>query len=114
MLVIYPYREHGTWVFDDEKVGLVREPFVAGVPAMIDRLLGKAGIAPELAGKGFRMIFSANPFPGAEAHLELVRGESGGNWYRWAEHPDEGWLCPALFKYFEEAPEHIYVKAEAL
>ena len=24
----------------------------------------------------------------------------------------EGWLCPALFKYFENAPEAIYVKAE--
>ena len=25
----------------------------------------------------------------------------------------EGWLCPALFRYFDEAPEEIYVKAEA-
>jgi len=25
----------------------------------------------------------------------------------------EGWLCPALFKYFEKAPKEIYVKAEA-
>ena len=25
----------------------------------------------------------------------------------------EGWLCPALFKYYQEAPKEIYVKAEA-
>jgi hypothetical protein len=25
----------------------------------------------------------------------------------------EGWLCPALFKYFEVAPKEIYAKAEA-
>jgi hypothetical protein len=25
----------------------------------------------------------------------------------------EGWLCPALFKYFEKAPKQIYVQAKA-
>jgi DNA polymerase III gamma/tau subunit len=25
----------------------------------------------------------------------------------------EGWLCPALLKYFEEPPANIYFKAEA-
>jgi hypothetical protein len=24
----------------------------------------------------------------------------------------EGWLCPALFKYFESAPKEIFLKAE--
>jgi hypothetical protein len=24
----------------------------------------------------------------------------------------EGWLCPALFKYFPSAPREIYVKVE--
>ena len=38
MMVIYPYREQYTWVFDDERVGLVREPFVQGVPEMINLL----------------------------------------------------------------------------
>jgi hypothetical protein len=35
----------------------------------------------------------------------------GGNWYAWSERGIEGWLCPALFKYFEAAPNEIYVKA---
>jgi hypothetical protein len=26
----------------------------------------------------------------------------------------EGWLCPALFKYFESAPKTLYAKAQAL
>jgi hypothetical protein len=25
----------------------------------------------------------------------------------------EGWLCPALFNYFQKAPNEIHVKAEA-
>ena len=28
--VIAPYKLHGVWVFDDPRVGLVQEPFVAG------------------------------------------------------------------------------------
>ena len=28
--------------------------------------------------------------------------------------PMEGWLCPALFRYFPEAPDEIYVKAESI
>jgi hypothetical protein len=26
----------------------------------------------------------------------------------------EGWLCPALLKYFAQAPPELYVKAEAI
>ena len=39
MMVIFPYRHNSTWVFDDERVGLVHEPFVSGVPQMIDILV---------------------------------------------------------------------------
>lgn len=39
LMVIAPYRYQGTWVFDDETVGLAREPFVAGIPAIIDALV---------------------------------------------------------------------------
>ena len=34
-----PDWDSGTWVFDDERVGLVREPFVLRVPDMIDHLV---------------------------------------------------------------------------
>ncbi|MGI8907476.1 MAG: DUF6717 family protein [Candidatus Sumerlaeaceae bacterium] len=40
--------------------------------------------------------------------------ETGGNWYEWADHQMKGWLCPALFKYFDAAPKTIYVRAERL
>jgi len=98
----------GTWVFDDERLGLVQEPFVSGIPEMIDELV--RGISN--ARGGFRLLFSAAPFPGYQRKLEWVREELGGNWYR-TDHPDaEGWLCQALFRYFESAPRELYVKAE--
>ena len=107
-MVIAPYRYHGTWVFDDPATGLIREPFVAGVPEMIDKMV--AGIPN--ADRGFRLTFSAQPFPGHQKKLTWLRGNSTGNWYRQDDPPMEGWICPAMFRYYREAPKELYVKAE--
>jgi hypothetical protein len=42
-----------------------------------------------------------------------VGEEFGGNYYRMADSEMEGWLCPALFQYFEETPASLYVRADA-
>lgn len=110
LMVIQPYWSSGTWVFDDDRVGLVREPFVSGVPEMINHLVRDL---PD-ARSGFRLLFSAAPFPGYQAAFQKVRGDLGGTWYRADDPPMEGWLCPALFKYFDEAPPMLYAKAEPL
>jgi len=39
LFVIAPYRFEGMWVFDDPSAGLVREPFVSGVPEMIEHVV---------------------------------------------------------------------------
>lgn len=59
------------------------------------------------------MVFSAGYFPDAHIVLEWAREEGGGNVYRWNEQGMEGWLCPALFKYFERAPEKLYIQVKA-
>lgn len=110
LLVIAPYKYEGMWVFDDPAVGLSREPFIAGIDRMIDKAV--AGIPN--AESGFRAVFSAAPFPGSQFELEWRRNESGGNWYYSPEFKMEGWLCPALLKYFPTAPGEIYVKVEPL
>ena len=33
-----------------------------------------------------------------------ARGDMGGNYYALEDPPMEGWLCPALFQYYEEPP----------
>jgi hypothetical protein len=108
LLVIAPYKYQGTWVFDDPAVGLSREPFIAGIDTMIDKAVAEIPNAE----KGFRAIFSASPFPGANLKLAWRREESGGNWYYSDQFKMEGWLCPALLKYFPTAPREIYVKIE--
>ena len=104
MMVIFPYRHEGTWVFDDEATGLVKEPFVAGIDEMIDLVTADIPNAE----KGFRVLFSATPFPNYQHTLNWLREDTGGNWYQWGVTPLQGWLCPALFKYFDEAPKTIY------
>ncbi len=49
LMVIAPYKYEGMWVFDDSAVGLYREPFVAGIDTMIDRLVADIPNASELS-----------------------------------------------------------------
>ncbi len=108
ILVIAPYRYEGTWVFDDPRTGLFREPFVGGVPEMIDLLVKDI---PD-AGNGFRLTFSAAEFPGYAMKIVWRRKQGAGNWYYSPEHDMEGWICPAMFKYFRTPPKELYIKAD--
>ncbi|WP_006787910.1 DUF6717 family protein [Thiorhodospira sibirica] len=110
ILVLTVYYSDGLWMFDDDRVGLCREPFVEGVPEIIEHHVKDIHNAED----GFRMIFSAKPFPGYQEHLVWQRAEYGGNWYLSNVLQTQGWLCPAMYKYFEKAPENIYVKCETL
>ena len=109
LTVIEPYWHQGTWVFDDESAGLDKEPFVKGVPEMIDDLVKDIPNARS----GFRLLFSSVPFPDYQLELTRVKEEYGGYWYGAKNKSAEGWLCPALLRYFRTAPDIIYVKAES-
>ena len=106
--VLFPYKYEGMWVFDDPSVGLHREPFVCGIDEIISRVVASV---PNAA-NGFRLLFSTAPFPGFMVKLEWWREEYGGTWYYCPQFDKEGWLCPALFKYYDKAPSELYAKAE--
>ena len=105
--MISPYKYHGQWVFDDEETGLVREPFVSGADKIIDAMV----YTVDDAENGFNLIFSTVPFPGHHVALERKHEEAGGWWYHSSRLNMDGWLCPALFLYYEDAPEVLYAKA---
>ncbi|MEM9155828.1 MAG: DUF6717 family protein [Cyanobacteria bacterium J06642_2] len=107
--VIHPYKYENMWVFDDEKVGLLQEPFVAGADTIIDSMVRNIPNAQS----GFSLLFSTNPFPGYQFKFNWRREEYGGNWYYIASIDREGWLCPALLKYFDRAPPELYVQCKA-
>jgi hypothetical protein len=114
IFVIKPIKWNGMWVFDDDRVGLDKEPFVAGADTMIDTAVALKGIPN--ADDGFLMVFSAGPFPDADFDLDWVREEAGGNVYQGHfeidgdVHEMEGWLCPALNLYYPDAPKKLYVQ----
>ena len=112
IMVLYPYKHEGLWVFDDERTGLVREPFISGADTIIDRAVERRRIRN--ADQGFRLIFSSTPFPLYDFKFRRVREADGGNWYYSEDFQMEGWLCPALLQYFDKAPEEIYAQFKEL
>jgi len=110
LIVIKPYYYHDTWVFDDADKDLRKEPFVAGIPEILNLLVADIPNAKE----GFRLTFSTGPFPGHELVASRGKAESGGYWYHIEGTEQSGWLCPAMFKYFAKAPEKIYAKADMI
>jgi hypothetical protein len=127
-LTIYPYLyKESCWVFDDRRTGLKEEAFVLGTTEIISRVV-EAKAIPNAAA-GFALTFGAEPFDhdvelswitpteAAEARHYAADWLPGvGNWYRGTIFGQDmvGWLCPALFMYFPEAPQKIYAKAEPL
>ena len=108
-MVIHPYKYDEMWVFDDEKVGLFQEPFVSGADDIIERMVTEIPNAVT----GFSLLFSGDPFPGYQLKFDWRRTEYSGNWYYSADLDREGWLCPALFKYFDAAPKEFYAQFKA-
>ena len=92
------------------KIQILREAFVGGMTEIIDQLV-KCELHTNVD-DGFVLHFSANPFPGYQAKLTWFEKEFGGNWYNWKSMCMSGWLCPALFCYFDVAPKEIYVQAK--
>jgi hypothetical protein len=124
--VIEPYWYQGTWVFDDASRGLEKECLEGCFEAesremkVLARLIG-GGVAKLIdhlvkdipdAREGFTLLFSSHPFAGYQAELSRIAEEDSGCLYRGNNYRVEAWLSPALSKYFENAPESLYVKAE--
>lgn len=106
LFVIHPYKQGTLWMFDDERRGIVEEPFVGEINGMIDRMLSRQDMEPD---EPFTAVISAAPFPNYTMHLTYVGEENGGHWYEC--DGKQGWLCPVLTKFFPVAPKDIYVKA---
>jgi len=101
---IFPYKEGGQWVFDDESVGLHKEAFVAGADTLLDVLTGD--------GDRCTVVFSESSFPDHQLELTLKHTDETGSVYFSHKHQHELWLCPALFLYYSEAPKKIFLKVK--
>lgn len=99
---IFPYKEKGVWMFDDEWKGINREPFVAGADTLLDEVCdGKEDIVA---------IFSQTPFKDFDFYINKVKEDEYGTTYFCEKFDHELWLCPALWVYLIPSPEKIYIK----
>jgi hypothetical protein len=114
---LHAYLKDNTWMFDDEKRGIVEEPFVAGADIMFDFMSGRV-MSP--ANDTCDIVFSATPIPDHDVHATLT-GDDGhdGHYYdvqKFNQFPEgvgfEFWLCPALLEFFNKAPDNLYVKVQ--
>ena len=95
-------RSGSVWIFDDPSRGIVNEPFVAGMPEIIDEFAGGSGLID--------VLFAPAKFPGANMHLIKLEDDCGGATYRLDSTGMTGWLCPVLLQYMSPAPEDIYTQ----
>ena len=107
--VIAPFRYEGMWVFDDPDIGLDKEPFVEGSDTMLDWLA--RDIAD--AGTGFLLSFAPAPFPGYQEVIHWMEEEYCSHWYCLEEPQIRSCLGSVLLKYFDPAPDELYIMAEA-
>jgi len=108
MMSIKIYRHCDTWAFTDLSRGLKDEPFVCGVPEIIDYFIKKFSDPTK---ETHRIIFSARNFPYSHGKLIKCEMEAGGAWYSY-ENFLKGWLCPATLEFFDKHPDELYVKFE--
>lgn len=111
IMTIHPYPINGRgFYFDEPRLDVYKEAFVAGIPEMMYRACEKYGIDPN----NLTCNFSATKFPSKSmVHLKWVEStdENGtGNVYRWEEENMEGWFCPCLLKFFDKAPKNLYIE----
>ena len=110
---IYPYYDEnmGLWVFDDAEKNLQKEALIEGIDDMLDYMVKEKGLKERKLG----VAFSNTEIQNHDVLLELIEpadpnGRINGNMYRWTKNQINGWLCPSLYKYFEEAPKKLYMK----
>jgi len=107
--VIAPYKYLGMWVFDDPKVGLVQEPFVAGADTLMDLW--------SVICQTLRRVFASHSRRtlSQEFTLQLIWrcAEMSGNTYHCeAMNADAG--SAGSLKYFDSPPAEIFAKCGPL
>jgi len=126
LMAIEPYWYEGTWVFNDVSLGFEQEPIEGRFEGEMGEMMDIAGITgtglSEMidylvkdipnARNGFILLFSSEPFAGYQVELIRFLREWSGWYYKAKNYHAEPWLPPTLLRYFDTAPETIYVKAE--
>ncbi|NJL99974.1 MAG: hypothetical protein HC924_14765 [Synechococcaceae cyanobacterium SM2_3_2] len=103
IIKLYLYKT-SMWMFDDESIGIYREPFVEGMSEILDEVAQSYGKTDSMT------VEFGEYLDRWEYSLELIREERQGARYYSPELDMEGWLCPVIHQYFDEVPDKIYMR----
>jgi hypothetical protein len=98
-------REGSRWfVEDDNGFSKAENELVAGIPEMIESLVGTVDRA--------RVDARDIAFAGAVRLTLLSDKSSGGVEYEMGtgDGKIKGWLCPVFWHYFQKAPKNLYIR----
>lgn len=104
IFLIKPYKIKDSWFFDDQKRDIYERPFAKGVNSILQ------GVSDDLKTERIKIIFSSSPFNGYQYSFTCMKPEESGYWYKCDQTSNNGWLRSGLFKYFDRAPEKLYVQ----
>ena len=95
-----------------ENVGRAATSGYEPTPLPLTRCPGRESTSRPVLPSGFHpvVLFHAISRPSVSAIVQ--RSDGNGNYYYPHAHDMEGWLCPALLKYFAEPPKEIYFQVE--
>jgi hypothetical protein len=102
MFTVIIYKASDGWFMDDAAKDVIEEPLIMGMPEIIERIVGRDI-------HRFTATFSDSRSSNGEQELICLEPENDGYWYKLKGTSMRGWLCPVLFQYFEEAPQHLYI-----
>lgn len=115
------YWTGSTWAFDDPRIGLVAEPFVAGAEMIISDAIERAHgylVLKKAKETGIVITFSKTLLPHVEDEVSITLQEQfdkfGHGMYIDNFSGRVGWLCPATLHYFKDYPEYIYANIKVV
>lgn len=108
------HQGENTWCFDIPFAGIIDEPFVDGIPELIEFHLNRKGKLKEAKKTGICVLFSGTTKKpdcfknGIYAKLQRREEDNGGCWYWDAAAKAHGWLCPNLYQFFARPPRQVH------
>lgn len=107
-------KEENVWVFDHEFQNTIKEPLCNGTEKVLDEYFEIDMNRPPLKNDRLRIVASIEPFENYDTELILQTTNEEGSVYLDTTVYEEVWLCPWLKSYFENVPEKLYVRLDAV
>lgn len=102
------YKRGSTWLFDDEYLNIVGEPFVCGASEAIQYIVDSL----QIKDKEHLVIIFGEKLGDWDAEITLTKDGGDNAWYelKMGDVLMRLWLCPCLCRFFSNPPKTIFIK----